>query len=206
MDAPLNLGCGSQGHSAFVNVDLVPAPGVIAHDLRQGVPFPDATFDLVYHSTMLSTMRSIDALTLMRECCRVLTPGGVLRVVTEDLEQMCRAYLGTLEAVGHGDRDSADDYEWMIPSSTIRPLVSFRAVNGRYLRRNPLPNEAFIYSRTGEQGRRMVSGAQSRAHRSRIPRQDATFSPAFARQGPEACSYGVAGIQRCARWRSAGSG
>ena len=32
----------------------------------------------------------------------------------------------------------------------------------RYLRRNPLPNEAFIYSRIGEQGRRHGAGARSR--------------------------------------------
>jgi len=80
-DALLNLGCGADSHPAFVNIDLIARPGVIGHDLRLGVPFPDATFDLVYHSTMLSTMRAADALAFMRECHRVLKPGGVLRVV-----------------------------------------------------------------------------------------------------------------------------
>ena len=81
----LNLGCGTDCHPAFVNVDIVGGPGIIAHDLRLGIPFPDATYDLVYHSTMLSHLRPPDALSLMRECGRVLKPGGVLRVVTEDL-------------------------------------------------------------------------------------------------------------------------
>ena len=168
----------------------IAAPGVIAHDLRRGVPFPDATFDLVYHSTMLSMMHATEALTFMRECRRVLKPGGVLRVVTEDLEQMCRTYLAKLEAVSHGDRDSADDYEWMILELYDQATREFPGGEmARYLRRNPLPNEAFIYSRMGEQGRRMVSGARSCA---RSGRQDSQagrdFLAGLRRQGPEARS------------------
>jgi SAM-dependent methyltransferase len=163
-DALLNLGCGADSHPAFVNIDLIARPGVIGHDLRQGVPFPDATFDLVYHSTMLSTMRAADALTFMRECRRVLKPGGVLRVVTEDLEQMCRVYLQKLAAACDGDRQSAEDYEWMMLELYDQATREFPGGEmGPYLRRNPLPNEAFIYSRIGEPGRRMVAGGRSRA-------------------------------------------
>lgn len=164
-DALLNLGCGAEGHPAFVNVDLTAAPGVIEYDLRQGIPFPDATFDLVYHSTMLSMMRAADALTFMRECRRVLKPGGVLRVVTEDLEQMCRLYLAKLEAACRGDAESADDYEWMLLELYDQATREFAGGEmAHYLRRNPLPNERFIYSRIGEPGRRMVSGARAHAH------------------------------------------
>jgi predicted SAM-dependent methyltransferase len=166
--ALLNLGCGTQRHSAFVNVDLIAAPGVVAHDLRRGLPFADATFDLVYHSTMLSMLRATEALMFMRECRRVLKPGGILRVVTEDLEQMCRAYLVKLEALGRGDRESVDDYEWMILELFDQATREYSGGEmARYLRRNPLPNEAFIYSRTGEQGRRMVCSARSRTHNGR---------------------------------------
>jgi predicted SAM-dependent methyltransferase len=57
---------------------------------------------------MLSHLRPADAFNLTRECCRVLKPGGVLRVVTEDLEQMCRTYLQKLEAAATGDGESAN--------------------------------------------------------------------------------------------------
>src|SRR4029453_2670584 len=77
--ALLNLGCGAEIHPAFVNVDLIDAPGVVKHDLRQGIPYDDKTYDLVYHSTMLSHLRPADAHALTRECYRVLKPGGILR-------------------------------------------------------------------------------------------------------------------------------
>ena len=150
----------------YVNIDLVPFPGVIAHDLRQGIPFPDATYDLVYHSTMLSHLRPADALIFTRECRRVLKTGGVLRVVTEDLEQMCREYLQKLEAACSGDPQGAQDYEWMLLE--LYDQATRESPGGgmvHYLSQDPLPNEAFIYSRVGEQGRRMISGARARANR-----------------------------------------
>jgi predicted SAM-dependent methyltransferase len=162
----LNLGCGADCHPAFVNVDLVARPGVLGHDLRQGIPFPDSTYDLVYHSTMLSHLRPNDALGLMTECRRVLKTGGVLRVVTEDLEQMCRVYLHKLEAAASGDRQSEPDYEWMILElfdQAAREYPGGGMVD--YLSRDPLLNESFIYSRVGEQGRRMISGARSLRNR-----------------------------------------
>ena len=208
-DALLNLGCGADSHPAFVNLDLIARPGVIGHDLRLGIPFPDATFDLVYHSTMLSTMRAADALALMRECRRVLKPGGVLRVVTEDLEQMCRVYLHKLEAACHGDRQSAEDYEWMMLELYDQATREFAGGEmARYVRRNPLPNEAFIYSRIGEPGRRMVAGGRSSAATAPAP---FTISGRRAAAGPgrspEAGADRIARIGRAAGiGRSADSG
>src|SRR4029453_13759379 len=105
---------GTRGPPGFVNVGLFPGPAVIQHDLTRGIPFPDATYDLVYHASMLSCMRPAEALSLMREWRRVLKPGGVLRVASEDLEQMCRVYLEKLDAACRGDRMSAKDCEWIL--------------------------------------------------------------------------------------------
>ena len=63
---------------------------------------------------MLSHLLPADALKLTGECYRVLKPGGVLRVVTEDLETMCRIYLQKLEEAFNGNSESAHDYDWMI--------------------------------------------------------------------------------------------
>jgi SAM-dependent methyltransferase len=163
--ALLNLGCGTDYHSAFVNIDLVAAPGVISHDLRQGIPFPDGTCDLVYHSTMLSHLRPGDALSLMRECHRVLKPHGVCRAVTEDLEQMCRVYLQKLEAAWDGNQQSAEEYKWMLLEIYDQATREYPGGEmARYLSQTPLPSEAFIYARIGEPGKRMVSWQRSRSN------------------------------------------
>jgi SAM-dependent methyltransferase len=161
-NALLNLGCGKDVHSAFVNVDLIPAPGVVVHDLRRGIPFPEGTFDLVYHATMLSHLRPADALKLTGECYRVLKPGGVLRVVTEDLETMCRIYLQKLEEAFNGNSESAHDYDWMMLE--IYDQATRETPGGgmlEYLKQDPLPNEAFVISRMGAQGERMITNVKS---------------------------------------------
>jgi SAM-dependent methyltransferase len=75
---------------------LAADPAIIAWDLRKGVPFPDASFDVVYHSHVLEHLQRRDAQTFLRECGRVLKPRGVLRIVVPDLETLARAYLETL--------------------------------------------------------------------------------------------------------------
>lgn len=161
----LNLGCGSEsGHPAFVNLDINAGPGILQHDVREGLPFSDATFDLVYHSTMLSMLRPIEALRLTQECRRVLKPGGVLRVVTEDLEQICRVYLQKLDAACHGDEQSGRDRDWMILElydQATRERSGGEIVE--YLGQTPLLNEAFVRSRIGEQGRIIIAGVRARA-------------------------------------------
>lgn len=157
----LNLGCGAEPNASFVNVDIRPGPNIIGHDLRRGIPFPDRTFDLVYHSTMLSQLRPAEALALTLECYRVLKPGGVLRAVTEDLEQMCRLYLQKLEDAVKGDSESANDYDWMILE--IYDQATRESPGGAmadYLRQNPLPNEKFVISRIGAQGERIIAGVR----------------------------------------------
>lgn len=90
----LNLGCGSRFHPAWVNIDTAPAePSVVAHDLREGIPFPDAEFDAVYHSHVLEHFPKRSAGPFLAECLRVLRPGGILRVAVPDLERIARGYL-----------------------------------------------------------------------------------------------------------------
>ena len=68
----LNLGCGTRVHSQWRNVDRVPAaPGVLAVDVRRGLPFPDGSFELV---TLMNMIPFFD------ELARVTAPGGAVVV------------------------------------------------------------------------------------------------------------------------------
>jgi len=97
--ALLNIGCGRHFHSAWRNLDVVSRdPQVEACDLRRGLPAADNQYDMVYHSHVLEHLTPEDGGRLIAECQRVLKPGGILRIVVPDLEQIAHRYLQALEA------------------------------------------------------------------------------------------------------------
>lgn len=158
-----NLGCGSQICPGWINIDIISTgPSVVAHDLSTGIPLPNASCEVVYHSHVLEHLKRSDAQFFMRECFRVLKPGGILRVAVPDLEQVCRQYLLTLDQALGKETYAAYDYEWIMLElfdQIVRPQSggSMHA----YLQQNPLPNEVFVYERIGEVGRQMVSSLRA---------------------------------------------
>ncbi|MGB7623746.1 MAG: class I SAM-dependent methyltransferase, partial [Terriglobia bacterium] len=55
--------------------------GSVLWNLAKGIPFPDLSFDVVYHSHFLEHVEKESAPAMIRECLRVLRRGGLLRVV-----------------------------------------------------------------------------------------------------------------------------
>lgn len=156
--AYLNLGCGTRCHPDWVNLDIAPlAPGVIAHDLRTGLPFPDNSCEAVYHSHVLEHIPKSEARSFIRECQRVLKPGGILRVVVPDLEQICRLYLEKLKGALEGTPGAACDYEWMLLELMDQAVRTSSGGQMRaYLDRDPIPNQEFIEARIGAEGRNLI--------------------------------------------------
>jgi SAM-dependent methyltransferase len=66
---------------------------IMVHNLAKGIPFPDASVDVVYHSHLLEHLDREVAELFVREVWRVLKPGGVQRIAVPDLERLCRDYL-----------------------------------------------------------------------------------------------------------------
>ncbi|MHC4504974.1 MAG: class I SAM-dependent methyltransferase [Planctomycetota bacterium] len=113
----LHLGCGPTTPAGWLNVDyslgarlgripllgtLVRAAGLFAtdwsrdialHDLRRPFPWADGSAAVIYSSHTLEHLSREDGERFLRECRRVLGPGGVLRLVVPDL----RAILDDLE-------------------------------------------------------------------------------------------------------------
>lgn len=162
MSRLLNLGCGDTVHAGWVNVDLDPhPPHVLGYDLRHGVPFPDGLFDAVYHSHVLEHMPRRVAPDFLRECLRVLRPGGVLRVAVPDLEGIARAYLSALEEATQGIPDADDRHEWMVielVDQLTRHVRSGEMVD--FWRRDPVPARDFILSRVGAEARKGMDAAR----------------------------------------------
>jgi SAM-dependent methyltransferase len=111
----LNLGCGARVHPAWINVDVRPtAPGVIVADLRRGVPFGPDSFDAVYMSHVLEHFDVEDGAKLIHECLRVVRPGGIIRVVVPNLEEIARRYLECLREARAGAPGADFRYDWMV--------------------------------------------------------------------------------------------
>src|SRR5215472_3122285 len=65
----------------------------VHHDLRYGLPFPDASVDFLYISHALHHLYRAEAVKLLGDCIRTLKPGGTIRIVVPDLEYIMSLYL-----------------------------------------------------------------------------------------------------------------
>jgi SAM-dependent methyltransferase len=83
-------------------------PAIIYWDLRRGIPFPADQLDGVYHSHFLEHLDQGAAPGFLRECQRVLKPGGIIRVVVPDLQFLVQQYLAAVRAFDEGDAQAAE--------------------------------------------------------------------------------------------------
>ena len=157
----LNIGCGSyySTESTWTNLDFASGnKHVIAHNLLKGIPFADNSFDFVYHSHVLEHFSKQDGERLIRECYRVLKPGGILRVAIPDLERIARNYILMLDK----GMENPDElilrayYNWMLMEKydqTVRNTSGGEMA--KYIFQEKIINEDFIYERIGEEGKEL---------------------------------------------------
>ena len=91
----LQLGTGGNVYDGWLNTDIhdfLRTNEVVFLDVREPFPLPDASFDLVFSEHMLEHLTYPDGLRCLRECHRVLRPGGRIRVATPSLERLIRLY------------------------------------------------------------------------------------------------------------------
>jgi predicted SAM-dependent methyltransferase len=108
----LHLGCGPCYKEGWVNIDLAQltpksVQAWIARkragerqrldlmwDLSRGLPFPDNSVEAIFSEHVLEHFDYGAGLALIKECYRVLKPGGVLRTGVPDLERYIHSYDG----------------------------------------------------------------------------------------------------------------
>jgi predicted SAM-dependent methyltransferase len=187
----LHLGCGKDIHPTkvqvnyprieFTNIDLHPRmDGVRRHDLRQGIPLESGSVDLVYHKSLLAALQPDAALRLTRECHRVLKPGGILRIVTEDFTNMTMAYLTAKQAAEADPSDAVARfrYDWMRVEIFDYPSREFKGGEMVKLLRRATRElsehqaaqfAAYVVSRVGVRGKAMVASAKRRYTSQALP-------------------------------------
>jgi len=92
----LQLGAADKPLSGWLNTDLHDyGRGELVYlDARRRFPLPDAAFDAVYSEHMLEHLSYADGQRCLRECFRVLRPGGTIRIATPSLERLAQLYDG----------------------------------------------------------------------------------------------------------------
>jgi predicted SAM-dependent methyltransferase len=101
-DLCVNFGCGPNTLRGWVNLDVARGDDIdIIWDLRRGLPFPDESCTALFGEHVIEHVPKEDGEKLLRECYRVLQPGGVLRLSTPDAERFIRSYAGDGEFLRH---------------------------------------------------------------------------------------------------------
>lgn len=88
----LELGSGAKkGVNGWTTVDLHGAD--ICYDLGKGIPLPEESVDRIYTSHMLEHIPYKNLVLFIRECYRVLKPGGELSVCVPNAGHYISAYV-----------------------------------------------------------------------------------------------------------------
>ncbi len=88
----LHLGCGTKYLPGFVNIDGNPFnKSDLWLDVRNGLPFPSNSVGSIYSTHMFEHFYPDELNLLLRECLRVLKPGGGVRLIVPNLESAIEA-------------------------------------------------------------------------------------------------------------------
>lgn len=96
--------------------------GAIHVDLAKGIPYPDESARYAYTAHMIEHLSRWQGLRVMRECLRVLSPGGTVRVVTPNLRDLVDSYLNHDFPPQHQMETAADSF--------MSELQTFREIEG----------------------------------------------------------------------------
>jgi predicted SAM-dependent methyltransferase len=112
-------------------------------DIRRGLPFADRSCRFIFSEHVFEHLDMEELRRVASECYRVLEPGGVMRIVTPDLEKWARAYVANDEAFFHafwpGMTSFADAINEIFYVPTHRFIHDFRSLSAELTRQGFSP-------------------------------------------------------------------
>ncbi len=127
----VNIGCGDQGKTGWVNVDCRALPGVnCICDPRQQLPFSDSSVRAIYTEHFFEHIDYTEEVPVfLDECLRVLKPGGLLRIVVPDIAKYIAAYsemgweaMHKLRTIDDQLHDAANGSQWHTKMEVLNHL------------------------------------------------------------------------------------
>ncbi len=159
----INLACGSKlcCKEGWLNADHEPfdTERVVNINLLKTLPFEEGGFDVVYHSQFLEHLSYDQGLDFIKECKRILKPGGVVRIVTPDLEDQAKSYLELLKQLKArpSDKDLVLKYEWI--RLEMLDQLNRNQSGGemtKFLSENGMEIKSYLFDRMGRSGRNLI--------------------------------------------------
>lgn len=98
-------------------------------DVRKPMPFAANSVNAVFSSHIIEHLHEQDAVTMLKECLRILEPGGVCRVVAPSLEQAVASYSESnptpmLNAIFENNHKRAKNrHQWMYTAKSLCELM-----------------------------------------------------------------------------------
>jgi predicted SAM-dependent methyltransferase len=90
----INLGSGHWKLDGWVNVDIdLESQPDVGANLSAGLPFLSGVASMMHTEDFIDQLELDKAAEFLRECHRILAPGGVLRVLTPDMRKLVDMYL-----------------------------------------------------------------------------------------------------------------
>ncbi|MDR7302077.1 class I SAM-dependent methyltransferase [Haloactinomyces albus] len=81
----LHLGAGHNHLDGWLNTDRDVDSGTVMLDVAQSFPLPSGAFHCVFSEHLIEHLPYATGVAMLRECRRVLAPGGWIRMATPDL-------------------------------------------------------------------------------------------------------------------------
>ena len=90
----VNLGCGPKRLDGFINIDFfcLTQTADYESDLRYPLRIDDETVAGIFTEHTLEHLSYAENASLLDECCRILKPGGVMRISVPDLSVFAKRY------------------------------------------------------------------------------------------------------------------
>ena len=120
-ESKLHLGAGPVLLDGWLNTDKYPASSRIAYvDTTKRFPFARDTFEYVFSEHMIEHMSWQAGARMLKECHRVLVPGGIARIATPDLGKIVGLY-------GHSGDPDSERYIALVTDTFLKGIGGYKA-------------------------------------------------------------------------------
>jgi predicted SAM-dependent methyltransferase len=97
----LHLGCGDSLPPGWLGTDIAPASsGILCMDATKPFPVPDQSFNYIFCEHMIEHISWSNGASMLKECYRILKPGGKIRIATPDLGVLLQLYCNEVSPDG----------------------------------------------------------------------------------------------------------